>query len=177
MTEKKKARVYFPKMEKGLFLAAVEGISKGLDAGVKSYLEWGIYREGVDFSPIFSEQDGKLFLAGNIYFPEVCTFVAYQYPGRENKTSISCHGSTGEITLDFLKGFMGALEFVCREPSEELKREVREAHGPLEAIWFSVLGNGRDEQKLLLATSLMLQNKRYKEQARAVYSRKSAMVN
>ena len=150
----------------GITTAGIEGEAKALEQGIKKYQK-GRPKFYVDFGPIFRDSDEKLFLAANVYFPEVATMVFYQYlDKRSPNTSISCHG-TSDDAIELIKEFGRTLEFKTIDPTDSFKSELRMAHGPIEATWKSVESVGRTNQKIVLASALGMQLQKYRaEKAR-----------
>jgi hypothetical protein len=147
----------------GITTAGIEGYANPLEEGIKKYQK-NSRRFCVDFSPIFREKDDRLFLVGNVYIPEVCTAVFYQHlDGRVQNTSVSCHG-TSDDAIELLKDFGRVLEVRTDEPSEQFKRELLISHGPIEHLWRMAEGTGRSNQKVILATSLGIMQRRYEAQ-------------
>jgi len=114
---------------------AIEGVADDISPVVRKYLKKQKLENYVDFSPVLPQKDNRLFLVGNVYFPEVCTMITYQYTdGRQNNTSITAHGTSEDIALNMIKDFARILNFKTIEPSQKLKSEARIAHAPLEAL-------------------------------------------
>jgi hypothetical protein len=145
----------------GITTAGIEGYAQDLEPCINKYQK-NKPKFYVDFSPLFREADNRLFIVGNVYFPEVSTAVFYQDVGGVNpRTSISCHG-TSEEAIDIIKDFGRVLDFKTIEPTEKFKNELRSSHSPLEELWKMSENLGRNSQKALFAIALGNQQQLYR---------------
>jgi len=141
---------------------AIEGVADDISPVVRKYLKKQKLENYVDFSPILPQKDNRLFLVGNVYFPEVCTMITYQYTdGRQNNTSITAHGTSEAIALNMIKDFARISNFKTIEPSEQLRQEARLVHIPLEVLCKQAKAS-RFNHRQLFATALGDMQTKYK---------------
>ncbi len=169
-----RSKLYIKQNEDFMTLA-VEGNALPLKDCIEKYLNQGIHKKEVDFSPIVKGRStDDDFMAANIYGKRFCTLTASQTrTDTIPNTSLVCSGNNS-LPLEFLEDFVEVIKLEMYTPSNELITEAAASQMPIFMLYKRAANlNGKDFAAEVVSLSLKEQQKVYIRDAKIEIAHKN----
>jgi len=105
------------------FIYAIEGMAPPIIGAIERYSREGRIK-GVNFLLEDHPTEDCYFLAGNVYYPEVCTMTVTNFLNMQKRNTSLLSFGTGEIALELLVNFAEVIGLESEIPSQELRETL-----------------------------------------------------
>lgn len=140
---------------KNISSVAIIGDSAGISDALPRYIKEGKLSERVDFGPIKNDVQGILSVSGNIYFPEICSLVAYYFPKLEtSNTVVRCFGTSYDWAWNLLCDFSRSLQIKTIEPNQSFKDVTNKMNNLMDSFFDELPASNTIDKKVRFAQVL-----------------------